>query len=139
MLGKREKDIYGSTTLEEINALVAEAAHKKGVHVDFFQSNHEGEIIDRIHAATDRSSGIIINPGALTDYSYALRDALASVDLPAIEVHLTNIYAREEFRCRSVTASVAVGQICGLGIHGYLAALYAMLRHLEGKEKTPRV
>lgn len=125
LLGVREPEIYGKTSLEAINAELARRAEREGVEIDFFQSNHEGELIDRIQEASPSVDAIIINPAAYTHYSVAIRDALAAARVPAIEVHLTNIHAREEFRHRSVIAPVAVGQICGFGAMSYMLALEA--------------
>lgn len=123
LLGRREPGIYGTTSLEEIDRELALAAERRNTTLVSFQSNHEGAIIDHIHRDGWDASGIIINPGALTHYSIALRDALAAVPAPAIEVHLSNIAAREEFRHHSVIAAVAKGTIAGLGPRGYLLAL----------------
>ena len=127
LLGTREPQIYGTTTLAEIDRALQEAARGKQVEVRSFQSNHEGAIIDAIQDARSSADGIIINPGALTHYSIAVADALSSVKLPAIEVHLSNIYAREEYRRKSVVGPVVVGTICGFGWRGYLLALDALL------------
>lgn len=125
MLGKREPEVYGALTLEQLNAeLVAQAA-KLGVAVECRQTNHEGVLVDMIQAADGAYDCIIINPAAFTHYSIAVRDALAAISTPAIEVHLSNIYRREEFRHHSVTAPVTVGQIAGFGSQGYILALYA--------------
>lgn len=132
--GMREKSIYGSDTLDEINALVLDTAKRLGMFASFIQSNFEGEIIEAIWGAIDKD-GIIINPGAFGHYSYAIRDALAGVGVPAVEVHMSNIYAREEFRSHSVIAPVCAGQISGFGKHSYTAALYALKDILETKNK----
>ena len=123
LLGIREPHIYGSATLEEINATVSREAEALGLKADFFQSNSEGALIDRIQAARLEYDAIIINPAAYTHYSYAIADALAAVRLPAIEVHLSDITQREEFRRHSVTAAACIKQISGLGVVSYLVAL----------------
>lgn len=128
LLGEREPEVYGADTLEEVNRRLVSWAQDEGMELRIVQSNHEGEIIDAIHGARGWATGIVINPGAYTHYSYAIRDALHAVALPAIEVHLSNVHAREEFRRRSVTAPACRGQICGLGWYGYRLALEA-LRH----------
>jgi 3-dehydroquinate dehydratase II len=123
-LGKREPEKYGTRTLADLEKLVAEEAKKIKVKVEFFQSNHEGDLIDRIQQAADEGrDGIIFNPGGYTHTSIALRDAIASVSTPVVEVHISNVHAREEFRHHSFTAAVSVAQISGLGFEGYLAAL----------------
>ena len=126
MLGVREPDIYGKNTLKTLEEQISERAKQLGCEVGFFQSNHEGAICDEIQKALGVYDGIIINPGAFTHYSYAIRDALGSVKLPAIEVHISNIHKREEFRHTSVTVAECIGQICGLGFGGYLYALEAL-------------
>ncbi|MCA6072440.1 MAG: type II 3-dehydroquinate dehydratase [Endomicrobium sp.] len=123
ILGAREPEIYGNITLAEIEKELSLLAKKLNVEVDFFQSNHEGEIIDKIQSSVNTVSGIIINPAAFTHTSIAIRDALSSVSTPTIEVHISNIYAREEFRHKSYVAPIALGQIAGLGTDGYIFAL----------------
>lgn len=130
MTGKREPSVYGTDTLDRVNAEIQALADKLGAEVSFFQSNYEGAIIDEIWASQG-FDGIIINPGALTHYSYAVRDALQGAGVPCIEVHMSNIHAREEFRNTSVTAPVCKGQIAGLGKEGYLLALQAFCREVK--------
>ncbi|NPV70839.1 MAG: type II 3-dehydroquinate dehydratase [Firmicutes bacterium] len=132
LLGAREPSIYGTDTLSDVEDAVRSEAGKIGVSVEFFQSNHEGAIIDTIHAARGRVDGIIINPGGLSHYSVALLDAMKSVGIPSVEVHVTNIHAREEFRAVSVTARASRGVICGFGIHGYVLGLHAINRVIGG-------
>ena len=127
MLGVREPGIYGNETFETLCEKIRKKADLLNVEVDFYQSNIEGELINKIHSAIGAFDGIVINPGAYTHYSYAIRDALASVNLPTIEVHISNVHKREEFRHKSVTAPVCVGQICGLGTNGYLYALEELI------------
>jgi len=135
LLGLREPEIYGSETIADLERVVAEECRRLGLACEFFQSNHEGALIDRIHQArTDGTAAIIINPGGLTHTSIALRDALAAVALPVIEVHLSNLYRREPFRHQSLTAGVAVGVISGFGIQGYLFAVQAASSLLATKE-----
>lgn len=131
LLGVREPDVYGRETLEEINRKMDAQAKSLGLEIKVIQSNHEGVLIDALHESRTWARGVIVNPGALTHYSYALRDAITAVNLPTIEVHLSNIHAREEFRSRSVIAAVCKGQICGLGALSYLLALQAMKNLLE--------
>ena len=126
LLGERDPDTYGIRTLEEINRSIQEEARRLGDEVRTVQHNGEGQIIEAIHEARHWADGIIINPAAYTHYSIALRDALTSVRLPAVEVHLTNIHAREPFRHDSVIAGVCVGQICGFGGHSYVLGLQAL-------------
>lgn len=123
-LGIREKGIYGTEDYEFLTKMLKEKAEREGHELDVFQSNHEGALIDKIQEAHYSGvEGIIINPGAFTHYSYAIRDALASVEIPKLEVHLSNVHKREEFRHVSVTAAVCSGQIVGLGLKGYMIAM----------------
>lgn len=135
MLGKRE-ELYGQTSLEEINEHLKTRAEEEGLELFIIQSNSEGEIIDFIQEYTPSSEGIIINPGAYTHYSIALRDALSSLAIPVVEVHLSNIYSREEFRHHSVIAPVVWGQISGFGYYSYLLALEALLMFRDGRKKS---
>lgn len=130
LLGVREPDVYGVGTLEDLEAELQELADALGVEIEFTQTNHEGALVDALHDARGRCDGVLLNPGALTHYSYALRDAVASVGLPVIEVHLSNINARESFRERSVIAPECVGQISGFGFKSYHAALRVMAEHI---------
>lgn len=123
MLGTREPNIYGTNSLSDLENVLLVCAAEKGAQLDFFQSNSEGEIINKIHEAYGNTDAIIINAGAYSHYSYAIRDALSSVAIPAVEVHISNVYKREEFRHNSVIAPVCCGCITGLGMYGYVAAL----------------
>jgi len=135
LLGTREPDVYGKTTLADIHSKLQEIVQANTAELDTYQSNHEGELIDRIHQAKlDGVDFIIINPGAFTHTSVALRDALAGVAIPFIEIHLSNIYQREEFRKHSYLADIAIGVICGLGAIGYELALQAAMSRLKNKD-----
>ena len=131
MLGKRKREIYGDKTLEEVNSLVKKEGVALKAEVVSFQSNNEGALIDFIQEEANSADGIIINPGALTHYGLSLRDALSDTRLPVVEVHLSNIYAREEWRARSVIAPIARGQISGLGWRGYIAAIQILANELK--------
>jgi 3-dehydroquinate dehydratase-2 len=127
LLGIREPGVYGLVTLAEVDRRLEEAAGERGATLRIAQSNHEGALIDAIQAARGWADGILINPGAFTHYSYALRDALAAADIPTVEVHISNVYAREPFRHTSVIAPVCLGQISGFGVRSYLLGLAALL------------
>jgi len=131
VLGRRNPNIYGTSTLGEINALISEKAEALDVEVSFYQSNHEGGLIDRIQESWGNIDGIVINPGALTHYGYSLKDALIDAVVPVIEVHLGNIHAREEWRRHSVVADIARGQIAGFGWRSYTAAIEIMAGIIE--------
>lgn len=130
LLGTREPDVYGKMTLEEINSRAANHIRGHGIELRAEQSNHEGALIDILHIARNWADGVVFNPGAYSHTSIALRDAVSGIKLPVIEVHLSNIHAREEFRHKSVIAPVCVGQISGFGWRSYLLGLDAMLGHL---------
>jgi len=136
LLGKREPEIYGALTLSEINAALQAEAQTLQTHLKILQSNHEGGLVDAIHDALERHQGILINPGAYTHTSVALRDAIAGVGLPVVEVHLSNIYRREAFRHFSYIAPVALGQISGFGMQSYLLGLRALVEHLRCSENS---
>ncbi|PFA62351.1 type II 3-dehydroquinate dehydratase [Bacillus sp. AFS015802] len=132
-LGKREPDIYGHITLSQLEENVRKQAEEEGFQLVSAQSNHEGDMIDIIHKAEDEGyGGIIMNPGAFTHYSYAIRDAVASISVPVVEVHISNIHAREEFRHQSVIAPETIGQIVGFGLFGYNLALQAIIKNIKG-------
>jgi 3-dehydroquinate dehydratase II len=132
LLGQREPEIYGALSLDAINSRLEVEAASMDVSIVTAQSNHEGVLVDKIHEALGKHQGILINPGAYTHTSVALRDAIAGVGLPAVEVHLSNVYRREEFRHHSYIAPVAVGQISGFGVNSYLLGLRALVYHLRG-------
>ncbi|MFI3313298.1 MAG: type II 3-dehydroquinate dehydratase [Eubacteriales bacterium] len=132
LLGIREPGIYGAMNYEGLCAMVTEKGAELGAEVTCFQSNHEGAIIDAIHGAMGVYDGIVMNPGAFTHYSYAILDALKSAKVPTIEVHISNVHQREEFRHKSVTAPACVGQICGLGTFGYVLAIQYFMEHCHG-------
>ncbi len=131
LLGQREPEIYGSLTLGDINSLLTQEAKKHGVEIFCLQSNHEGNLVDAIHQAFGSYQGILINAGAYTHTSVAIRDALTGVNLPTVEVHLSNVYRREEFRHHSYIAPVAIGQISGFGVQSYILGLQALVNHLK--------
>lgn len=131
MLGKREPQVYGSQTLDDINRSLEKLAAELGCFLSFYQSNSQGDLIDAIHGAVADCDGILINPAAYTHSSIAIRDALSAVALPCVEVHLSNIHRRESFRHVSLTAPVAVGQICGFGGESYLLGLRALFNHIK--------
>ncbi len=130
LLGTREPEIYGRMTMQDINDDLQKQAEAAGIGIDFFQSNHEGDIVDALHDARGKFDFVILNAGAFTHYSIALRDAIAAVEIPTIEVHLSNVHQREEFRHHSVISPVVLGQICGFGLDSYKAALYVAINRL---------
>lgn len=131
LTGIREKSVYGVQDFAAINQNILSWAEELGMEAEIFQSNHEGEIIDQLHSCMGKAEGIVMNPGAYTHYSYAIRDAVAAIGLPVVEVHMSNVYAREEFRHHSVTAPVCRGQICGFGPESYRVGLFALAQLLE--------
>lgn len=135
MLGKRDQKIYGNLTLEEMNCKIKSFAEKEGIELIIMQSNFEGEIIKFIQQNASRLNGLIINPAAYTHYSYAIADALRDCSIPVIEVHLSNIFSREDFRGKSVTAPACIGQIAGFGCQSYILAIHALQDLLEKKPK----
>lgn len=136
LLGKREPNLYGNLTLNQINLLLTEEAEQLGVELETLQSNHEGVLVDAIHDAWGKRQGIIINAGAYTHTSVAIRDALLGIKIPTVEVHLSNIYQRESFRHHSYIAPVAIGQISGFGAQSYRLGLIAIVTYLQGAEQT---
>jgi len=136
LLGQRDPKVYGRMTLAEIDKQLHQAAEQAGSDLQTFQSNHEGAIIDAIQQAAEWAGGLLINPGAYTHNSYAIRDAIAGVALPAVKVHLSNIHARELFRHRSVIAPVCIGQVVGFGWHSYLLGLRALLDYLTEHQES---
>jgi len=137
LLGQRQPGVYGRLTLDEIEQKLQGVGQEANVEFRFFQSNHEGALIDEVHAAAGWADGLVINPGAYTHYSYALRDAIAAVALPAVEVHLSNIHAREPFRHTSVIAPVCLGQVSGFGWHSYRLGVSALVTALEERPTLP--
>ncbi len=131
LLGLREPEIYGSVTLTQINSILQEESNRLQVSLSCLQSNHEGVLVDAIHKAMGKIQGILINPGAYTHTSVAIRDALAGVKIPTVEVHLSNIHRREEFRHHSYIAPIAIGQISGFGVNSYILGLQALVNHLN--------
>lgn len=134
LLGRREPEVYGRLTLAEIDERLHAYAAEAGIELRTWQSNHEGDIIDAVHQTVGRADGLVINPGAYTHYSYAIRDAIASVGLPAVEVHLSNVYAREPFRHESVIAPICVGKIVGFGWQSYRLGLEALIGWLSERD-----
>ena len=135
LLGTREPEIYGSTTLSDINNLLKSRADEAGIGIDFLQSNIEGEIVTAIQNARNNYDFILLNAAAFTHYSIAIRDAISAIDVPVIEIHLSNVHAREEFRHHSVIAPVVMGQISGFGVDSYIAALDIAIRKIRGGKK----
>lgn len=131
LLGKRKQAVYGQKSLDEVNTFIID--YFKKIHIDFFQSNHEGEIIDKMHKADSSYTGIVLNAGAFTHYSYAIRDAIEAISLPVVEVHISNIAAREGFRHKSVISDVVAGSIIGLGIYGYVLGVQALVHQHKRK------
>ncbi len=132
LLGTREPEVYGSQTLEDINAAMRAWAEREGVDIEISQTNHEGELVEAIHRAGRDADGLVVNPGALTHYSYAVRDAISAIKIPVVEAHLSNIHAREAFRSVSVTAAVATGIVSGFGARSYILALEALKARIAG-------
>lgn len=139
LLGLREPEIYGSTTLAQVDSLLEEESKRLQVDISCLQSNHEGVLVDAIHQAKENCHGIVINAGAYTHTSVAIRDALAGVEIPTVEVHLSNIYRREEFRHHSYIAPIAIGQISGFGVNSYILGLQALVNYLKAFSKNPNL
>jgi 3-dehydroquinate dehydratase-2 len=135
LLGEREPGVYGEGSFEQLNLDILETAKKLGLKCEVFQSNHEGEIIDKLHNCRTNCSGVVINAGAYTHYSYAIRDAISAIKIPCIEVHISNVFARDEFRSHSVISAVCAGTICGLGRNGYFLAMRALADMFENKNQ----
>ena len=135
LLGEREPGVYGEGSFEQLNLDILETAKKLGLKCEVFQSNHEGEIIDKLHNCRTNCSGVVINAGAYTHYSYAIRDAISAIKIPCIEVHISNFFARDEFRSHSVISAVCAGTICGLGRNGYFLAMRALADMFENKNQ----
>ncbi|MEA5457028.1 type II 3-dehydroquinate dehydratase [Sinomonas sp. JGH33] len=138
LLGTREPHLYGSETLADVEALATVRANKLGYGIEFFQSNHEGVLLDKLHEARGHSAGVILNPGGLTHTSVALRDAITAVQVPTVEVHLTNVHGREAFRGHSYISPVALAVIAGAGVHGYSLAVEILARHLSAQDSRNR-
>jgi 3-dehydroquinate dehydratase-2 len=135
LLGFREKNVYGKSSIKDLENFILNECKKYDISVDFFQSNHEGEIIDKLHDCIGFYEGIIINPGAYTHYSFAIYDAIKAINIPTVEVHISNIHCREEFRQKSVTAGSCIGQISGFGFYSYILGIYSLLEYLKGEDK----
>ena len=135
LLGEREPGVYGEGSFEQLNLDILETAKKLGLKCEVFQSNHEGEIIDKLHNCRTNCSGVVINAGAYTHYSYAIRDAISAITSPCREVHISNGFARDEFRSHSVISAVCAGTICGLGRNGYFLAMRALADMFENKNQ----
>lgn len=135
LLGRREVDVYGKVTIDEINSALKKIAGEEGVEIEIVQSNHEGEIVELIGKSKNKTDALVINPAAYTHTSVAIRDAISATEIPAVEVHLSNIYAREEFRHTSLTAPVCKGQVSGFGIHSYILGLKAAMSLIRKKKQ----
>ena len=135
LLGEREPGVYGEGSFEQLNLDILETAKKLGLKCEVFQSNHEGEIIDKLHNCRTNCSGVVINAGAYTHYSYAIRDAISAIKIPCIEVHISNVFARDELRSHSVISAVCAGTICGLGRNGYFLAMRALADMFDNKNQ----